>query len=85
MDFFYPSILLSLFNDTIQYASTIVDISDRDKAIFKHSGKLLLIYKNFQRRKLSKFLETADFKMVTSTVTSAEVLDVTFILKGVSY
>ena len=36
---FYPSISLNLLNDATQYASTITEISDSDKAIIKHSRK----------------------------------------------
>ena len=43
---FYPSILLNLFNDAIQYISTMTEISDSDKAIIKHSRKTLLFHNN---------------------------------------
>ena len=43
---FYPSVSLNLFNEAIQYASTIMEISDSDKAIIKHSRKILLFHNN---------------------------------------
>ena len=46
MENFYPSISLNLFNEAIQYASTITDISGSDKAIIKQSRKTLLFHKN---------------------------------------
>ena len=46
MKSFYPLILLNLFNKAIQYASTITEISDSDKAIIKHSRKTLLFHNN---------------------------------------
>ena len=43
---FYPSTSLSLFNEAIQYASIITEISDSDKAIIKHLIKTLLFHNN---------------------------------------
>ena len=43
---FYPSVSLNLFNEGIQYASTITEISDSDKFIIKHSRKTLLFHDN---------------------------------------
>ena len=48
---FYPSISLNLFNEAIQYASTITEISDSDKNIIKHSRKTLLFYNNHPWKK----------------------------------
>ena len=39
-------ITLNLFNEPIQDASAIVEISDSDKAIMRHSIKILLFYNN---------------------------------------
>ena len=46
MENFYPSISLNLFNEAIQYASTITEISDSDKATIQHSRKTLLFHNN---------------------------------------
>ena len=43
---FYPSISSNLFNEAIQYASTITEISEIDKAIIKYSRKTLLVHNN---------------------------------------
>ena len=43
---FYPSISSNVFNEAIQYASTITEISDSDKAIIKYSRKTLLVHNN---------------------------------------
>ena len=50
---FYPSISLNLFNEAIQYASTITEISDSDKTIIKHSRKTLLFHNNHPWEKKS--------------------------------
>ena len=50
-----PINFLNLFNEAIQYASTIPEISDSDKAIIKHSRKTLLFHNN---QHLEKNLET---------------------------
>ena len=46
MENFYPSISLNLFNEAIQYTSTIAEISGSDRAIIKHSRKTLLFHNN---------------------------------------
>ena len=44
---------LNLFNEAIQYADTIPEISDSDKAIIKHSRKTLLFHNNQHLEKKS--------------------------------
>ena len=44
---------LNLFNEAIQYASTIPEISDSDRAIIKHSRKTLLFHNNQHLEKKS--------------------------------
>ena len=39
-------ISLNLFNEAIQYPSTITEKSDSDKTIIKHSTKALFFHKN---------------------------------------
>lgn len=37
---------MNLFNDAIQYACTVTEISDNDKALMKHARKTLLFDNN---------------------------------------
>ena len=46
MENFYPSILLNLFSEAIQCAGIIMEISDSDKGIIKHSRKSLPFHNN---------------------------------------
>ena len=46
VDNFYPSISLTLFNNAIQYACEITEITNHDISIIKHSIKTLLFNKN---------------------------------------
>ena len=43
---FYPSISLTLFNNAIQYACEITEITNHDISIIKHSRKTLLFNNN---------------------------------------
>ena len=54
MEKFYPLISLNLFNEAIQYPSTITEKSDSDKTIIKHSTKALLFHKNHPWEKKSE-------------------------------
>ena len=53
MEKFYPSISLTLFNEAIQYASTITEISDSDKTVIKHLIETLLFHNNHPWEKKS--------------------------------
>ena len=48
-----PSISLNLFNEAIQYASTITEISGSDRAIIKYSRKTLFVHNNQPWKKKS--------------------------------
>ena len=54
MEKFYPLISLNLFNEAIQYPSTITEKSDSDKIIIKHSTKALFFHKNHPWEKKSE-------------------------------
>ena len=69
---FYPSISLNLFNEAIQYASTITEISDSDKTIIKHSRKNLLFHNNHSREKKS---EDLDFDISMGCYDGAEICE----------
>ena len=43
---FYPSIFLTLFNNAIQYAWEITEITNHDISVIKHSRKTLLFSNN---------------------------------------
>ena len=83
MENFYPSILLNLFNETIQYASTITEISDSDKAIIQHSRKTLLFHNNQPWEKKSG---DPDFDVPVGCYDGAEICELVgiFILNKVS-
>ena len=53
MENFYPLISLTLFNEAIQYASTITEISDSDKTVIKHLIETLLFHNNHPWEKKS--------------------------------
>ena len=80
---FYPSISSNLFNEAIQYASTITEISEIDKAIIKYSRKTLLVHNNQPRERKSG---DPDFDVRMGCYEGAEIFELVgiFILNKVS-
>ena len=80
---FYPSLSLNLFNEAIQYATTIMEISDSDKAIIKHSRKTLLFHNNLPWEKKSG---DPDFEVPMGCYDGAEICELVgiFILNKIS-
>ena len=64
--------MLKLFNEAIQYARTITEISDSDKAIIKDSRKTLLFHCNHPWEKKS---EDPDFDVPMGCYDGAEVCE----------
>ena len=83
MENFYPSILLNLFSETIQYASTITEISVSDKTIIQHSRKTLLFHNNQPWEKKSG---DPDFDVPVGCYDGAEICELVgiFILNKIS-
>ena len=80
---FYPSILLNVFNEAIQCASTITEISDSNKSIIKHSRKTLLFHNNQPYEKKSG---DPDFDVPMDCYDGAEICELVgaFIFKMLS-
>ena len=80
---FYPSLSLNLFNEAIQYATTIMEISDSDKAIIKHSRKTLPFHNNQSWEKKSG---DPDFDVPMGCYDGSEICELVgiFILNKVS-
>ena len=74
---FYVSISLNLFNEAIQYASTITEISDSDKAIMKYSREALLFHNNQPWEKKSG---DPDFDVLMGCYYGAEICEFVEIL-----
>ena len=69
---FYPSISLTLFNNAIQYACQITEITNRDIFIIEHSRKTLLFNKNQPWQKKSG---DSDFDVPMGCYDGAEVCE----------
>ena len=80
---FYLSTSLNLFNEAIQYASTITEISDSDKTVIKHSRKSLLFDNNHPWEKKSG---DPDFDVLMGCYDEAEICELVeiFILNKLS-
>ena len=80
---FYPSVSLNLFNEAIQHASTVTEISDNDKTIIKHSRKTLLFHNNHPWEKKSG---DSDFDVLMGCYDGAEICELMgiFILNKLS-
>ena len=83
MENFYPSISLNLFNKAIQYATTMTEIYDSDKATIKHSRKTLLFHNKLPWEKKSG---DPDFDVPMGCYDGAEICKLVgiFILNKVS-
>ena len=83
MENFYPSISLTLFNEAIQYASTITAISDSDKTVIKHLRETLLFHNNHPWEKKSG---DPDFDVPMGCYDGAEICELVgiFILNKLS-
>ena len=83
VEYFQPLILLKLFNEAIQYATTITEKSDSDKAIIKDSRKILLFHNNHPWEEKS---EDHDFDVPMGCYDGAEVCELVgiFILNKLS-
>ena len=83
MQNFYPSISLNLFNEAIQCASTITEISDSDKTIIKHSRKTLPFHNN---QSWEKKFGDPDFDVPMGCYDGSEICELVgiFILNKVS-
>ena len=69
---FYPSISLKLFNEAIQYTSTITEISDSDKTTIKHSRKTLLFH---NKQPWEKKFGDSDFDIPMGCYDGAEICE----------
>ena len=69
MERFYPLTTLSLFNEAIQDTSTIVEISDSNETIIRHSRKILLFH---SKRTWKKKSEDPNLDVIMSCYDGAE-------------